>query len=595
MPIETIELLKLIGGIFVLIIPGYLWSYLFFKNLEPLERLVFGFVLGLGVLCFGTFMLDMVFGLPVTQNKIFILFAVYTIPILVLYIIFIIKYGMPKLNLNYFKNPKFILLILILAFSVFMISLPHWSDNYFLPFHVDEWIHWSYSKSIIESGSSAFIDPYIGSGAVQSLEMGFHFIIASINWLTGSSFVTIFVFMPSILAVFMCLTAFNIGERTERKFGLEAAFLVSFIPTTCRFLGPSFFVAVALGLLFIVFIAWLGGLRKLQAALLIPFFIWCTFLIHPPTALAGLIIAFSYSILLLLEKEYKLTVVTGLLSLIPIIMVFLLATRWDYALQEVIDAFFGAKYFLGYNLPKIWTSFEHLGIVTWILCIIGAYFAFSKGKVIQRTMTISAIVFIILIGLYDKLGYGLPIMYERSFMYLFLMVAMIAGYGLGEIRTLVKDNSEKIIPKTYKRISKNSGIIVPAFVCILLLTTAVPAHLDIPYYQMIDEEDYEAFTWIKENIDDYRDENHHYDKAAVDPYFAPSFSAVTRLYIVTSSMHPLVRYSLHTDMETFLTNKCVDTGFLDKHGIGVVYGSCNNDNLTMIYPNVYLYPGLYEE
>jgi hypothetical protein len=313
------------------------------------------------------------------------------------------------------------------------------------------------------------------------------------------------------------------------------------------------------------------------------------FLIHPPTALAGLIIAFSYSLLLLLEKEYKLMIVTGLLSLIPILMVLILATRWDYELQQVIEAFFGRKQFLQYDLPKIWTSFEHLGIVTWILGIIGAYFSFSKGKVIQRTMIISAILIIIFIGLYDRLGYGVPIFYERGFLYLFLLVAMIAGYGLSEMRRFVQDNSEKIIPKSYKRIPKNLGIIIPAFVCVLLLTTAVPAHLDIPYYHMIDEEDYRTSIWIQDNIDNYRDDDVSYDRAAVDPFKASPFSAITRLSIVSSSMHPIYGYNFHVDMELFLRNKCRDTLFLEKHGISVVYGDCYNDNLTMIYPNVYLY------
>lgn len=59
-------------------------------------------------------------------------------------------------------------------------------------------------------------------------------------------------------------------------------------------------------------------------------------------------------------------------------------------------------------------------------------------------------------------------------------------------------------------------------------------------------------------------------------------------------MHPLYRYSLYMDMETILNNKCVDTSFLDEHEISVVYGNCNNNDYTTIYPNVYLYPGLYE-
>jgi len=595
-PVEPFELLKIVIGISIITIPGYLWSFLFFKNLKPLERLVFGFLLILGVICCGTFTIDVLFSQPVTGTKVFLLLAVYSIPSVVLYILSIYRSGLPKPNLEFFKKPKFILLLLIIAFSVFMIFLPHWSDNYYLPFHVDEWIHWDYSRAMMKTGSSAFTNPYTGSGTVRSLELGFHFITASIKWITGATFNSIVVFMPSIIAVFTSLAAFNIGERSERKFGLEAALLVSFIPTTCRMMGPSFYVAVTMGLLFVVFIIWLGQLRKTLAALLIPFFIWCVFLVHPPSALAGIIIAFLYAILLILEKEYKLSVLTLGLSLIPIVLVFLLATRWDYSLQQVIDAFFGGQtFFSEYDLPQIWPSFEHLGIVTWILCIIGAYYAFNRGKVIQRTITLSAIAFIALIGLYDKLGYGLPIMYERSFMYLFLMVALIAGFGMSELRRLLIENREKIIPKKYKLVSKNIGFIVPTIVCILLVTTAVPAHLDIPYYQMIDEQDYETFTWIRDNIDNYRDKNHPYDRAAVDPFKASPFSTVTGLYIVSSSMHPIYGYSLHSEMENFLSNKCVDTSFMETHKISAVYGSCSNDDLIMIYPSVYLYPGLYEK
>ena len=303
MPIEAIELLKLIVGIFILIIPGYLWSVLLFKNLKTLERIVFGFVLNLGVLCCGMFLLDVIFGMSLTATKVFVLLAAYTIPIVVLYIFSIYRFGIPKPNFTYLKTSKYMLLLLILAFTVFMIFLPHWSDDYFLPFHVDEWIHWSFSQAVIKDGSSAFTNPYTGSGITQSLEMGFHCITASVKWITGTTFNTIVVFMPSIIAIFVSLAAFNIGERSERKFGLEAAFLVIFIPTTCRMVGPSFYVAVTMGLLFLLFIMWLGQLRKILAALFIPIFIWCAFLIHPPTALAGIIIAFSYALLRVLEKD----------------------------------------------------------------------------------------------------------------------------------------------------------------------------------------------------------------------------------------------------------------------------------------------------
>ena len=141
MPVETIEFIKLIIGIFIIIIPGYLWSFLFFSNISRLERFVFGFMLGLGVICCGAFVVDVILGMHITPIVIYLLFTIYTIPVLVLYIISIVKTGLPKPKLlQHLKNPKILLLILILGFSVFMTFLPHWSDNYYLPFHVDEWI-----------------------------------------------------------------------------------------------------------------------------------------------------------------------------------------------------------------------------------------------------------------------------------------------------------------------------------------------------------------------------------------------------------------------------------------------------------------------
>ena len=170
------------------------------------------------------------------------------------------------------------------------------------------------------------------------------------------------------------------------------------------------------------------------------------------------------------------------------------------------------------------------------------------------------------------------------------MVALIAGWGLGELRRTITETSERFLPKQYANLKKYTGIIVPVVACLLLVTATVPAHFDISYYQLIDEDDYETFIWIEENIDNFRDENHSYDRGAVNPFFASPFSAVTRLYMVSSIMHPIHGYSLHTEMEKFLNEKCVDTSFMDQHKISVIYTtSCNNANLTMIHPNVYIY------
>ena len=164
MPVEFVELAKLIGGIILLIIPGYLWSFFLFKDHRQVERIVFGFVLSLGMLCFGLFTLDVLLGLPLTALKMFLLLTVYSVSSVVVFFYSIYKSNLPKLHPSSLKNPKALLLLGILVFTAFMAFLPHLSNDYYLPFHVDEWIHWEFSRAVVEQGSSVFINPYTGNG-----------------------------------------------------------------------------------------------------------------------------------------------------------------------------------------------------------------------------------------------------------------------------------------------------------------------------------------------------------------------------------------------------------------------------------------------
>ncbi|MDG6229807.1 MAG: hypothetical protein QCH96_07565, partial [Candidatus Thermoplasmatota archaeon] len=542
------------------------------------------------------------------------IYATYTATIIVLYLYSLIKKGFSPQTKKYatilrhlitqpLKTVKehrtiqiLLLLIGVLLFSLYMGFLPHLKENYFLPFHVDEWIHWTYSKSFMESGATAFTNPYSGTGIKQSLEPGFNYFAASFAWLSGTKFNTMFVFMPAIITMFVSLSAFNLGNRHKRPFGLETAFCVAVIPTTCRMMGPSFFVPVALGLLFIIFLVWLLPYKKKTIhTILVPLGLWVIFLIHPPTALAGIIITLLYALMLLFDKEFKQTLLYVCFAFIPIGGAFALSARYGTPLQQVIDAFFGGKYFLDYNLPQIWVSFEHMGIIIWVLAVIGVYFVFSKGETVMRTIGFSALAFIGLIGLYDKLGYGLPIMYERSFMYLFLMICLLAGWGVAEVRRgfteLILDylpvkNGKVLVNASIKKTS----ILFPFIVFMLLIINTVPAHIDIPYYHLIDERDYDAFTWIEENIGAYRTPTTLYDKGAVDPFKASAFSAITRLSIVSSTMHPIPGYKHHQKVSIFLSGCCADESFLDQFAVSVVYtrGCVTNENLTKIYPDVYI-------
>lgn len=589
---DFLELIKLLIGVFVIVLPGYLLSYLFSKLFTRLERIVFGFILGVILFSVGPYVLNVFFNVYLSREIILLLYLLYTIPAVLIFSYIWYKSGKHILEIPRFFTRKNLLLLSLLSFILFMTFLPHFSMNYYLPFHVDEWIHWSLSRAVMDQGSVTFPDPYIGSGTLANPEIGFHTLTTSISWLTTSSLYTLFLFMPSIIALFLGLTAYNIGERADKKFGLEACLLISLIPTTTRSLGPSFYVAVSTGLLLLIFLVWLIQQKQYSFSLLITPVLWCLFLIHPVTAFAGIIIAIIYSLMLVVEKNYKIAIITGMniaLTCIPLVILLTILSRWKYAFDIFLKVLTGGEN-VSY-LPAIYVNFSDLGLVTWMLFVIGGYFVISRGKSLQFTLCFSALSFIIIVGLFGVFGYGMSIMYERSFLYLFLFVILVAAIGLRELRDAIPMLLNKYYPSQITRYDKHlKHTFIPIVIVCLVLISAVPTHIETPYYKMISEQDYETFIWIRDNIDTYRDENNTYMVAAVHPYKASPFSAVTGLYILCSSMTPLIRYISSDKMESFFADRGRNTTFLYKNRISVVYGSCDNSNLTMIHPQVYLYP-----
>jgi len=592
MLLDAFEIIRLVVGIILITIPGFLWSYIFSKQFTFFERIIFGIILSLGFLTSSIYILNINFNIKINSTLTFIIYLVYTIPVVIIYIFSIYKFGFPKIDIKKLNNKK-IILFGILIFSFVIGFLPHFLNNHYLPFHVDEWIHWSYTNAVFTSGQTSFVDPYIGKGIISSPEIGFHLLTASIKWISGSSLQTIFLFMPSIIGVLITLTAFNVGERSKRRFGLEAAFLIIFVPTTVRYLGPKFYVPVAVGLFLFIFIIWLTQNEKIHGSILFFPLIFFIFIIHPVTALASILVIFLYSMFLLLEKKVKIAVFNILFSILPILIILILATRWDYFIDRFIETLQGMEFVS--KLPHIWITFEHLGILTWALFIFGVYFAFSKGDSIKKTLSTSAILFLIIIGLYSLYSFGFPVVYDRSFLYLFILVTLIAGIGLSEIRKIkIKISDFKILKESQIKKLKLS-VLIPIILCILIIGIGLFSQSSIEYYKLINEKEYNDFVWIKDNINNYGDENHTFNRAAIAPSKASAFSAITGLYIISSNVNPLYGYQLSGEMQEFLINKCFDTGFMQKYQISIVYGNCNNSNLTKIYDKVYIYPGLFEK
>ena len=591
------DIILLLLGLMVLSGPGIIWSYIFFEKISLLERIMFGVILGFSFIIGSFFLLDMLLGLPLTQIKLQILVLVYW---LVGFMVFALSryyyrirsdadpLHLPHLDLSSWENHLILFGIVILAFLLGL--LPHLDGNYFIPLHVDEWIHWSYTTSIMETGSSSFVEPYTGAGIIRDLESGHHYLSSGLIWLSGASMRTLFVFMPALLVSLSSLFAYIIGENHKQKFGLIAALFVPLVPTTCRYLGPSFYVPVALGLGFILAVIWLTQLKSWWATLMLPGFLWVVFLIHPPTALAAIIATFLGMVMLLLEKRYLLGAVGIIISLLPIAGVFALASRWDASLQQVINAFiYGMNMGFEMNLPRILVQFGYLSTIVWILAIIGVFAAFAYGSMASRTLSLSAMAYMGFIVLYDRFGYGIVIMYERSFLYVFLMMTLLGAWGLVWLSKFAID----LLKQYYKKFSeKQFDLIHKATIigiCILVLATAIPSQLEIPYYHLISESEFEDFSWLNEEIQVLEAQNISLEKGLIDTYKASPFSAVTTLHIISSSMHPIYGISRSEQVQDFFIDGCINQSFLESYDIDVVYTTnCENENLTNIYDNIYV-------
>jgi len=99
---------------------------------------------------------------------------------------------------------------------------------------------------------------------------------------------------------------------------------------------------------------------------------------------------------------------------------------------------------------------------------------------------------------------------------------------------------------------------------------------------MINEEEYQEFVWIKENVGE------EYDKAILDPWKATPFAAITGRTVYTR-IHIAPKPS-DDEANEFLSKGCTDTDFLRENGISIVYTQqeCSNPDLVEVNKWVYL-------
>ena len=471
------------------------------------------------------------------------------------------------------KSVLFLLPVLVLAFYIAFI--PH--QSYAYPVHIDEWVHLTYSEALLKAGSTTFTDPFFGQttwSLSSNLEAGFHLFWGIFQRISGISWLTIFRYFPSIVLVFTVLAVFVLGRR--QGFGWEAALFVSLIPTTVGILGPSFLVPVAMGIFFVplaLFVAF--NFNSVWSYLTLFLFTCFLLIIHAPSAICLVLILAPY-ILLNLKGNFKHSLGLGLALAVP----FLAPFPWIFHnLISTGQSLFTQQPLPGYvDFPRIIHTYGYLTVG---LCLLSTLVLTIKGGKKNYGLVLGMLLLLLVLVTFFTFHYGISIVYERGLMFMMLMVGIIAGAGLMAVKNLR-------LPQmlSFKVGGLEGTHCLGWLFCLVLvgitLFTAIPARQQIPYYHMINDEEYHAFVWIRDNV------GKDYDKAILDPWKGTPFTAITGKKIYTR-IHAYPK-PIDEEARAFLNAGCNNTTFLKENSISIVYttGECNNPDLTKVRENVYL-------
>jgi len=458
---------------------------------------------------------------------------------------------------------KTLLLILILLLAFFMAIIPH--IGYAYPLHLDEWLHMAHSKALIEAGTITYPNPLSGqiiTGPGIYMEVNFRLLWAMLQQVSGIDWLVLFRFGPSLVFMLTVLSVYVLCRK--EGYGLEAAFFTCLIPTTVGLMGAAFMVPVALGLAFIplsLFIAF--RVKSWPAYLLLAIIACFLWLLHPPSATVLYIVIAPY-ILINLKGNWRHSVALSTALLVPLLIALswmwlrLLPALGKLQVTQVIPA--------NVEIPAL---LEMYGVLPLALCFTGVIYLARKGSRNSYGLIIglALLLFAGLVLLWFQ--YGMFILYARGLHTVLLLISVMAGVGLLWVRL----------------IRPPAGGLLCCLLIGLILAMSVPARVVTPYYHMIEDEDYRAFTWIKENVelDDY--------PAMVTPWQGSAFTAITGMNVlryIGSSQEQADEL-----VSSYLASGCPDTSFLQENRVAVVYTQlpCDNHDLLQVKENVYVTAG----
>ena len=462
-----------------------------------------------------------------------------------------------------------------MGFAFYIAFIPH--QNYPYPVHIDEWFHMAFSNEIIGKASVLSLnDPFSGGVSLwnQSFELGFHLFFAVFHQISGIPWLDIVRYFPGIIFIITVLSVYVLAQR--QGFGWEAAFFTCLMTTTVGILGPAFLVPVAMGLLFIplsIFLAF--NFRTGWSYVVLFLFIVFLVSMHAATAV-GIAVILAPFILLNLKGNFKHSLGITLALVIPFIGLF--PWVFDMLLRQMKLLIVQHPVPWYVEIPRIIQTYGYLPILS---CLLGVFLLAMRGGKKNYGLILGLLALMVTLATYFTFHYGQSSMYQRGLVYVMLLMSIVAGAGLMGVKNFMLPTGLSTRLRV-PLITNNIGNVLCLALIILTLIVCIPERQIPRYYHMINEEDYQAFVWVKDNVSET------YDKAILDPWKATAFTAITTKSVYTRiHTHPVAK---DNEAYKFLSEGSTNTTLLRENGISIVYtrGVVHNSDLVEVRKNVYL-------
>jgi hypothetical protein len=468
---------------------------------------------------------------------------------------------------------------MVMGLAFYIAFIPNLTYPY--PVHIDEWRSLAYFETIAQTGTTAIDDPFFGgtTDIFYQAEMGFHLFWTIFHQVSGIPWLPIFRYFPGIIFIITILSVYILARR--QGYGWEAALFACLVITTVGILGPAFLVPVALALIFIPLVLFLAFNFRTAWSYLVVFLLASFLVLIHAITYVGLVIILAPYIVINIKGNFRHALGLALAMVVPVVIVgFMAPFSWIDMIGPVIRNLLQPVVIpTDIDFPMI---FRVYGIVPIIIGLLGVLLMGIKGGRDNYGLLLGLVCLLLMLVVYYTFHYGETILHNRGILYMMLVLGIVAGYALMRIRTL---HLPEVIARRVKPawLTRHAGKILCLALIAATLVTCIPLRLNIPYYHMIDKEDYQAFLWIRENVGD------EYSKAVLNPWKATAFTAVTVKQVYTRiHMGPT---EVDMGVYAFLDEGCADTDFLRDNGISIVYttGECKNPDLVEVRENVYLF------